>query len=1054
MICLALLGVGAAAASPPSHWVRAPAPPAPLRAVAADGPDLVALTRTGAVVRLTEGRWWADGPATPTSSSATGLVVQGDTIWVYTPTPPKVQPLAGGAWGPREPVPVAELTALVALGEHLVASGLHGTAATRRAGAWAPLDISSGHLLARPDGRGGLWWWSSATATEPVTEVLHTDGAGQIDERGPTVDHWAGREATLTVGADGRPVWGADAVFRLSADGVRERLSAEPATAIAQGHQLWATSAHGATADGVRAPLPVPMTALGARPSGEVWGLSASGDLYFTEPGAGIALRDVSDRWSSAALLGRRALVADLDGDGRDDVVTLDTECRSRAWLQREASFEDVTESWGLPRCASLGATGDLDGDLRPDLVLLVPTRSTSDRELRVLRNLGRFEDATERAFATAPPTALGSGIAQLEDMDRDGDLDVVVTAGGHPDVSDRVFLWLNDGHGRLTRAPLPTRGLAYEAFVGVVLHTDLDRDAIADLLLVSYWGDGHSVLRGLEGGGWRDESPIAGLRGVFGVPLQATLVDVDGDGLDDLLTTGRERPQLWRNTGDLRFEGATDALGLAGAPAMRGSAVVDLDRDGAPDLVGCGAECGLWQGADGAWAERSRLLPHAELGADWVTALDLGGDGDSDLLLLGVSGSLLLENQAELNATPAAPVPVRPRFGRVRRLLWLDPVVDLGAGSMAALALLLAAVRVRSSGARLLLGRGWGLPAALGALASGLVLAADRPPAARGALGGAVVLLAGGLAVAEPRWHRLRAAQRVAGYRLLGTLGRGGMGTVYLARDERTGREVALKLVNPDLLERDEDFDLYREEARIGASIEHPSVVPILGWGEWTALDGERLRRTAYLVMERVEGITVRAWAAAQGEVAVGEACAVVADVCRALDAIHTVDVVHRDVKPSNVMIASDGRVVLMDFGAARYVGQVTRGSRGVLGTLGYLAPEQGRGHPADPRSDVYACGVMLYELLAGRRPFVADNLVTLMARVLEEEPAPLARDDLPDGLEALLYRALAKHPEGRPFAAQMAAELDAWASARPSATRGADDGPATATPIRRPLA
>jgi len=1046
---LLLLTISAGAAPPTSTWARLATPPAPLGAVTAVGPDLVALTTQGTLLRLREGRWQELAGPTPTTERAAGLVTHEGRAWLYVEVPPVVQPWTDDGWGPREPVPVVGVTTLASSGGVLAAGGLHGTAALRVDGAWRPLEgIGQEHLAVRADRGSGLWWWDSGDGGR----VRHTDLQGRVDEEGPGFDRWSLVAETLAVDASGRPVWGGVGVTRLVDGGEARGEGSSYVTAIAQGAELWAVSAASATADGEPRSVPVSFTQVGERPSGELWGLSDDGMLYGTRRGPGLDLRDASDAWKASALAAHASRAVDIDADGLTDLVVLAQECRSAVWLQRGGTLVEATDEVGLPRCAVDVAAGDIDGDGRADLAVQWGDADPSGRGLGLFRNVGgRLHDVTDRGLAGPQLTEANRwGRPQWVDLDDDGDLDLVLSAHGVPDAPQRAWLWVNDGLGRLRAVDLPKRGLAYEAYVGSVLRGDLDHDGLTDTVLTTYWGDGHKVLRGLPGGGVRDTSAIAGLRGVYANASMWELVDLDVDGHLDLLTGRGEAPTVFRGRGDGTFEGATDAMGLSSAGPQSALAIADLDGDAFVDLVGCGDDgCSVWTGSASGFLARHDQVPRARWRAGWITVLDLGGDGDDDLVLHRPDGAVVVESLRDLHDDLEAAAPPVVPFGWSRRLRWLDPRTD-GVVLGGLLVLLLGlAVRARRAGSRLLLGRR-DLPVAVGlGLGLGAVTLVDQTLGLRAGAAGvaaAALLVVGGV---EPRWHRRRQATRVAGYRLHELLGRGGMGSVWLAREEASGARVALKLVDASLLETEEDLRLYREEARIGSEVDHPGVVRILGWGEWTAPDTERLARTAYLVMECIDGPTLGAWAAARRPVPVAAACGIVADICDALAAIHRLDVVHRDVKPSNIMLAPGGRVVLMDFGAARYVGQVTQHHRHVLGTVGYMAPEQGRGQAPDPGSDVYAAGVVLYELLAGRRPFEAENLMTLMARVLEESPPPIERD-LPDGLEDLVHRCLAKDAADRPSAAAVASALRTWA--RPIDGGGAAEAvsPPTATATR----
>ena len=225
--------------------------------------------------------------------------------------------------------------------------------------------------------------------------------------------------------------------------------------------------------------------------------------------------------------------------------------------------------------------------------------------------------------------------------------------------------------------------------------------------------------------------------------------------------------------------------------------------------------------------------------------------------------------------------------------------------------------------------------------------------------------------------------------YELGDTLGYGGMSEVHKGRDVRLGREVAVKVLRADLA-RDPTFqERFRREAQNAAALNHPAIVAVYDTGE-TRTDYGPL---PYIVMEFVEGRTLRDIVKSEGPLPAKRAMEVMADVCAALDFSHRHGIVHRDVKPANVMITRTGAVKVMDFGIARAVsdGQaaVTQ-TAAVIGTAQYLSPEQARGEAVDARSDVYAAGCVLFELLTGEPPFTGDSPVAVAYQHVREDPKP----------------------------------------------------------------
>jgi serine/threonine-protein kinase len=249
--------------------------------------------------------------------------------------------------------------------------------------------------------------------------------------------------------------------------------------------------------------------------------------------------------------------------------------------------------------------------------------------------------------------------------------------------------------------------------------------------------------------------------------------------------------------------------------------------------------------------------------------------------------------------------------------------------------------------------------------------------------------------------------------------LASGGMGEVWAARDLLLDREVAVKVLGGALVGDRRAAERLRREARAAGRLEHPAIARVLDLGE----DAGR----PYLVMELLEGESLAERIARAGPMDPAEAARVMAAVAGALEAAHRAGVVHRDVKPGNVFLTSDGAVKVLDFGIAWAAGDVALTTGDLIGTAAYLAPERALGHQATAASDVYALGVVLYELLAGRRPFEAGSDIELAMAHINAEPVPLAlaAPSTPLCLVAACEQAMAKDPAARPPSAGAFARL-----------------------------
>jgi len=255
--------------------------------------------------------------------------------------------------------------------------------------------------------------------------------------------------------------------------------------------------------------------------------------------------------------------------------------------------------------------------------------------------------------------------------------------------------------------------------------------------------------------------------------------------------------------------------------------------------------------------------------------------------------------------------------------------------------------------------------------------------------------------------------------YRVGALLAAGGMGEVWAARDLLLDRPVAVKVLGGALAGDGRAAERLRREARAAGRLDHPNIARVLDLGEQ---DGR-----PYLVMELLEGESLAARIDRAGPMAPAEAARVVAAVADALQAAHAAGVVHRDVKPGNVFLTSAGGVKVLDFGIAAAAGQTDLTTGDLLGTAAYLAPERALGRPATPAADLYSLGVVLYELLAGRRPFQGGSDVELAMAQVNARPAPLAlvAPATPPALAAACEHALAKDPAARPPSAAAFARL-----------------------------
>ncbi|MDQ4148630.1 MAG: protein kinase [Actinomycetota bacterium] len=246
--------------------------------------------------------------------------------------------------------------------------------------------------------------------------------------------------------------------------------------------------------------------------------------------------------------------------------------------------------------------------------------------------------------------------------------------------------------------------------------------------------------------------------------------------------------------------------------------------------------------------------------------------------------------------------------------------------------------------------------------------------------------------------------------YELGKVLGRGGMGEVRAARDLKLERPVAIKLLRPEMAVRPDFKERFAGEARAAGRLMHPNIVAVYDTGEHDGM--------SYIVMELLPGRTLADVLAAEGPFDSEAARRVALEVLSALDASHREGVLHRDIKPGNLLLTRDGSVKVADFGVAKIAEGLDMTMTGLLlGTPAYLAPELVDGAPATTRSDIYSVGIVLYELLAGRRPFEAETPLALAMSIKRDDPPPLMelRPDLDPQLVAIVEKAMAKNPRDR---------------------------------------
>ncbi len=296
--------------------------------------------------------------------------------------------------------------------------------------------------------------------------------------------------------------------------------------------------------------------------------------------------------------------------------------------------------------------------------------------------------------------------------------------------------------------------------------------------------------------------------------------------------------------------------------------------------------------------------------------------------------------------------------------------------------------------------------------------------------------------------------------YEIKQIIGRGGMAEVHEGLDSRLNRRVAIKVLRADLARDPIFLERFRREAQSAAGLNHPNIVSIYDTGEDTYTEGITRTSVPYIVMEYVDGVTLREMLQNGPRILPERGLEILAGVLAALDYAHRHGIVHRDIKPANVMINTHGDAKVMDFGIARAMSDAATSvtaTSAVMGTAQYLSPEQARGEVADARSDIYAAGCLLYELLTGSTPFTGDSPVSIAYQHVNSQVTPPSHLDpsIPPTLDAIVLQALAKNPTSRyQSAAQMRADVERAIAGMPISAAAntqvfTQSAPTTAIPI-----
>ena len=922
-----------------------------------------------------------------------------------------------------------------------------GHGATWDGAAWRPLPRD-----------GGLALLDASGLARSGTAVARVDASG--------VTPLAGRLASadgLVVDATGRWLAQPEGITAIERDALRPLRGRLPFTPLAVAEAdatLWALARDGVYRSTRRAVPTFAPAAAGAVPSGLAYARAFDLDQDGDEDLLGLAARSSEGNNTAAALvaeindgaghftaapvglpddvrLWRDCFdVGDVDGDGDVDVALISRDERVELWRHEGARFR---LAWSRPAPGARVALVDIDGDGDLDLSLIPGAPG-------LLLNDGAG------AFTEGPAIPLPA--AQVEraawaDFDGDGDSDAVLQHWRDP-----AHLLLNTGAGFvLAELPVVAEGAAW---------SDLDHDGLPELHAqkvhvrsVALPFERCAVDPAIgEHPGERDRACLPSAA----PPVPAgLLVDLNLDGREDVISANLRGDEAMTSDGEVHLasdaEGGFETItGITGA--MPRPVIIDADGDGDPDVYTTAAGLFLDTADPRSFL---RVYPRASRSdrlARGATVL-VRRAGEAAIVATGRAdvGSVIVglpdadarydvevrfpagERRTVRGAAAGSSLFVRdadaPAYSARLAALWIVGTArrawlprDLGLPLLG-----LALLGARSRRARVA-----GLRA--GALAfTGAYLALSGPLLRAGeaqawALTPAALAI-GALGGAAARAVTRRRAQRRAGpYTLLEKLGAGAAATVWRARAGKS--VVALKLFSAESMRVSESRERFFREARIGGEIRHPNLVRIHDSG---ALDDGR----CYLAMELVPGRSLGEVLRDEGKLAPARAEALARDVASALVALHAAGIVHRDVKPENILVRPDGSAVLTDLGLARSALFKTMTRQDVaVGTLAYMSPEQCVGRPLDGRSDLWSLGVVLHEMLTGARPFTAEHELELVYVIHNVDPQPpsAASAGVTPELDAVVKRCLARAGEDRFASAGEALE----ALGGPPAERGAD--------------
>ncbi len=690
------------------------------------------------------------------------------------------------------------------------------------------------------------------------------------------------------------------------------------------------------------------------------------------------------------------ARFVDLNNDGNLDLYISNNDLPDQIFVGTGAgTFERLHGNAGIKKIldhASYGAVfGDFNNDLRTDI--LIPYYvSSNDRFFSLFLNEGefRFTESDDPVFHSSVDLS-PTGIT-LADLNNDGNLDAFIHSQKVPPI-----VWTGDGQGHFTNVSAQCGFTAVnshpEPINGIVGAGDVNNDGRMDIF------DGSKLYLNSKEFRFTEVSERVGIQ-FIGTP---SFADIDDDGdLDLFIGSARaslgkgDRAALFRNNLDERTSINVDITGTASNRAALGTKVTLRGSDNSLAVSTAGA------GGNQLSSGSQHALHFGAIPKIQYTVTVQFPSGQTVSVNDVRAGDRVSVTETNLAAHAAANI-----LRSVQRTLSLLTLSSILSYTVILLMLSMIIIALARAFRALSTIRHWTMISAVFLTYAVLIHSTIYLPVLTAysiVFVGTLSFSAAGLFITR-RIIEKRNAQYISHFKIISLLGAGGMGKVYKAMDSETKKTVALKVLNPELLKDPENRRRLSAEGHLLSSFSHPNIVRVFEIGE----SNER----GFIAMEYLEGGTLRERLEREKILPLPDIKTIVMQICTGLEEVHSKGIVHRDMKTANVMIGSDGNIRIMDFGLSKSPLVTTMTSLGtVLGTLGYVAPEQVTSLDVDRRTDIFSLGVIMYELLTGQLPFKGENEIALIHSIFNTVPPvpSTLRNEIPTEWDSIVMKCLAK--------------------------------------------